>query len=89
LKEVFDEKAQKQKTGKKGKTVIWAEELAQFQTGEGKPAELEREPVKEKEKAAPVEEKKNAVKLGVRSKMALGMAVNGTPAPKRKMRGRS
>jgi len=28
LKEVFDEKAQKQKTRKKGKTVVWAEELA-------------------------------------------------------------
>jgi hypothetical protein len=87
LKEVFDEKAQKQKRGKKRKTVVWAEELAQFQTEEGKAVELERE--REKEKAAPTEEKKNAVKVGVRSKMTLGMAVNGTPAPKRKMRGRS
>jgi hypothetical protein len=89
LKEVFDEKVHKQKKGKKGKTVLWAEELAQFQTEEGKPAELEKEPVKEKEKATSVEEKKNAVKVGVRSKMALGMAVNGTPAPKRKIRDRS
>jgi hypothetical protein len=89
LKEAFDDKAQKQKSRKKGKTVLWAEELAQFQNEEGKLVELEREPIKEKEKAAPVEEKKNAVKLGVRSKMALGMAVNGTPAPKRKMRGRA
>lgn len=89
LKEVFDEKAQRQKKGTKRKTVVWAEELAQFQTEEGKLAELEKEPVKEKEKAVPVEEKMNAVKVGVRSKMTLGMAVNGTPAPKRKMRGRS
>jgi hypothetical protein len=88
LKEVFDEKALKQK-GKKGKTVVWAEELAQFQTEEGKAVELDREPEKERERPVPVEEKKNAVKVGVRSKMTLGMAVNGTPAPKRKMRGRS
>jgi len=89
LKEVFDEKAQRQKKGKKRKTVVWAEELAQFQTEEGKTVELEREPEKEKERTAPTEEKKNAVKVGVRSKMTLGMVVNGTPAPKRKMRGRS
>ncbi|KAN0090535.1 hypothetical protein V8E51_019114 [Hyaloscypha variabilis] len=89
LKEVFDEKTQRQKKGKKRKTVIWAEELAQFQTEEGKTLELDKEPEKEKEKVAPVEDKKTAVKVGVRSKMALGMAVNGTPAPKRKMRGRS
>jgi hypothetical protein len=89
LKEVFDEKALKQKKGKKGKTVVWAEDLAQFQTEEGKTTELDREPEKEKERPVPVEEKKNAVKVGVRSKMTLGMAVNGTPAPKRKMRGRS
>ncbi|KAE9365815.1 hypothetical protein N431DRAFT_548897 [Stipitochalara longipes BDJ] len=88
LKEAFDEKAQRQKKGKKRKTVIWAEEIAQFQTEEGKTVELEKEPEKEKEKPTPVEEKKTAVKVGVRSKMALGMAVNGTPAPKRKMRGR-
>ena len=89
LKEIFDEKTQRQKKGKKRKTVIWAEELAQFQTEEGKTTELDKEPEKEKEKAAPVEEKKTSVKVGVRSKMALGMAVNGTPAPKKKMRGRS
>jgi hypothetical protein len=89
LKEVFDEKAQRQKKGKKRKTVVWAEELAQFQTEEGKTVEFEREPEKEKEKekALPIEEKKTAVKVGVRSKMTLGMVVNGTPAPKRKMRG--
>jgi hypothetical protein len=85
LKEIFDEKAQNQKKTKKRKTVVWAAELAQFQTEEGKIVVLEEE----KEKAAPIEEKKNAVKVGVRSKMTLGMVVNGTPAPKRKMRGRS
>jgi hypothetical protein len=89
LKEVFDDKVLKQKKGKKGKSVVWAEELAQFQTEEGKTAELDNEPEKEKEKAVPVEEKKNAVKVGVRSKMTLGMVNNGTPAPKRKMRGRT
>jgi hypothetical protein len=89
LKEVFDEKALKQKKGKKGKSVVWAEELVQFQTEEGKMAELDKEPEKEKEKAVPSEEKKNAVKVGVRSKMTLGMVNNGTPAPKRKVRGRT
>jgi hypothetical protein len=89
LKEVFDEKALKQKKEKKGKSVVWAEELAQFQTEEGKMAELDKDFEKEKERAVPVEEKKNAVKVGVRSKMTLGMANNGTPAPKRKVRGRT
>ncbi|PMD26446.1 hypothetical protein NA56DRAFT_744611 [Hyaloscypha hepaticicola] len=89
LKEVFDEKVLKQKKGKKGKSVVWAEELAQFQTEEGKTAELDKEPEKEKEKAVPAEERKNAVKVGVRSKMTLGMVNNGTPAPKRKVRGRT
>lgn len=32
----------------------------------------------------PVVEEKKTVKVGVRSKIALGMAVNGTPAPKRR-----
>ncbi len=89
LKEVFDEKVLKQRKGKKGKSVVWAEELAQFQTEEGKTAELDKEPEREKEKAVPVDEKKNAVKVGVRSKMTLGMVNNGTPAPKRKVRGRT
>ncbi|KAE8440931.1 hypothetical protein EG329_006193 [Mollisiaceae sp. DMI_Dod_QoI] len=86
LKEVFDEKAQKQKHSKKGKNVVWAEELTQFQTEEGKKLVLE----KEVEKEQPVEEKKKtSVKVGMRSKMTLGMAANGTPAPKKKIRGRS
>ena len=93
LKEVFDEKAQRQKKGKKGKkgkSVVWAEELAQFQTADGKIMKVEEELEKEKEKVAPAaeEEKKSAVRVGVRSKIALGMAVNGTPAPKRR-KGRS
>ncbi|KAG4431812.1 hypothetical protein IFR05_012708 [Cadophora sp. M221] len=113
LKEVFDEKNYKQKLNKKGKSVVWAEELAQFQTEEGKsvvvaPAvpekkggkkdvivekKLERE--KEKEKPIlPGDEKKSTsstpkVKVGIRSKMTLGMAANGTPAPKRRVRSRS
>jgi hypothetical protein len=90
LKEVFDEKAQRQKKGKKGKSVVWAEELAQFQTADGKIVKVEEELEKEKEKVAPAaeEEKKSAVRVGVRSKIALGMAVNGKPAPKRR-KGRS
>jgi hypothetical protein len=89
LKEVFDEKAQRQKKGKKGKSVVWAEELAQFQTADGKIVKVEEELEKEKEKVAPAaeEEKKSAVRVGVRSKIALG-PVNGTPAPKRR-KGRS
>ncbi|EHK97259.1 hypothetical protein M7I_6989 [Glarea lozoyensis 74030] len=108
LKEVFDEKAHK-KQGKKKKTVVWAEELTQFQSVEKKEivaaaqgksvevakVEIKLEPVKEpemvKEAAAPVEEKKEAKKssiprVSMKSKIALGMAVNGTPA--RKMRKR-
>lgn len=118
LKEVFDEKNYKQKLNKKGNTVVWAEELAQFQTEEGKKIVLaslsekeakegkrvtraEREPEREKEKPIlPGDEKKSLsasasasstpkVKVGMRSKMTLGMAANGTPAPKRRVRGRS
>jgi hypothetical protein len=90
LKEVFDEKAQRQKKGKRGKSVIWAEELAQFQTADGKIVKVEEELEKEKEKVAPAaeEEKNSGMRVGVRSKIALGMAVNGTPAPKRR-KGRS
>ena len=42
--------------------------------------------------APPTEEKKprkTPVRVGVRSKIALGMATNGTPAPKRRMRGKA
>lgn len=117
LKEVFDEKSYKQKLNKKGNTVVWAEELAQFQTEEGKKIVLaslpekdgkkegkkvsvaEKEPEREKKKPIlPGDERKSVsvsasstpkVKVGMRSKMTLGMAANGTPAPKRRMRGRS
>ncbi|KAF8856851.1 hypothetical protein BDZ45DRAFT_727161 [Acephala macrosclerotiorum] len=83
LKGVFDEKAQKKKGNKKGKNVVWAEELAQFQTDGGKSMVLE----KDVEVEQPAEEKnKTAVKAGMRSKMSLGMAANGTPASKKKMR---
>lgn len=80
LKEVFDERAKKEKKERR-KTVVWAEELTQYQTVEGRKVD---EKDKEKEKVPPAEEKKSAVKVGIRSKIALGMAVNGTPAPKRK-----
>jgi hypothetical protein len=111
---VFDEKNYKQKLNKKGKSVVWAEELAQFQTEEGKKVVVapvvpekegkkegkkvtivEKEPEREKEKPIlPGDEKKSTsstpkVKVGIRSKMTLGMAANGTPAPKRRVRGRS
>ncbi|CZR58338.1 uncharacterized protein PAC_08230 [Phialocephala subalpina] len=82
LKEVFDEKAQKKKENKKGKNVVWAEQLAQFQTDKVKEVVAE----KEVEVEAPVEEKKKAVKVGMRSRLSLGMAANGTPAPKKKLR---
>lgn len=84
LKEVFDDKAQKGKKEKKAKTVIWAEELTQYQTVEGRKLDGNKEKEKESQKVAPAEEKKSAVKVGIRSKIALGMAANGTPAPKRK-----
>ncbi|CZT45018.1 uncharacterized protein RSE6_05290 [Rhynchosporium secalis] len=126
LKEVFDEKNYKPKPNKKGMSVVWAEELVEFQ-GEGgnlkktivpasvmssamtekKVAGKEVEKEKEKEKERPIlpgDEKKSAlptasistatstskpsVKVGIRSKMTLGMAANGTPAPKRKARRR-
>jgi hypothetical protein len=95
LKEVFDEKMEKgrqdKEKGREKKSVTWAEELAQFQTlTKGKPGEETDD--KEKEKVVAVQggedKKQGAVRVGVRSKAALGMALNGTPAPKRKMRGR-
>ena len=84
LKEVFNEKARKGKKDKKPKSVVWAEELTQYQTMEARKSHSEKEKEKETEKLAPVDEKKSAVKVGIRSKIALGMAVNGTPAPKKK-----
>ena len=84
LKEVFDENAKKARKEKR-KTVVWAEELTQYQTVEGRKLDGAKEEGKETEKVAITEEKKkSAVKVGIRSKIALGMAANGTPAPKRK-----
>lgn len=84
LREVFDERTQKDKKEKKVKTVVWAEELTQYQTVEGRKLDCDKEKEKETQKVAPPEEKKSAVMVGIRSKIALGMAANGTPAPKRK-----
>jgi hypothetical protein len=79
LKEAFDEKAEKAaRKNKKGRNVAWAAELARFQSIE------EKEPEKEL-----LEEKKKPVRVGVRSKIALGMAMNGTPAPKRRGRAKA
>lgn len=99
LKEIFDEKAKKGKKGKKGKkakSVVWAEELAQFSDGKKVidnkviDKEPEREKEKEQEKPVPTEEKNSAVKVGIRSsRISLGTPVNGTPAPKRRVKGRS
>jgi hypothetical protein len=83
LKEVFDDKARKVKKERR-KTVVWAEELAQYQTMEERKLDGGKEEGKETEKVTGAEEQKSAVKVGIRSKIALGMAVNGTPAPKRK-----
>ncbi|RDW68315.1 hypothetical protein BP5796_08972 [Coleophoma crateriformis] len=77
LKEAFEEKAGK----KKAKTVVWAEELAQYQ-------KTEQELLKEKNEAIAEKKKSASVKVGIRSKIALGMGVNGTPASKRKMKSR-
>jgi len=95
LKEVFDEKEKRHGKSKKAKTVVWAEELAQYQTADGKKVVVDNkqpaEPEKEKETVPNDEKKKSSVpRVGHRSsKIALGMAANGTPAPKRKRGGRS
>ncbi|KAI9730776.1 MAG: hypothetical protein M1818_008056 [Claussenomyces sp. TS43310] len=73
----------------KGKLVQVADAKETVKKEKGKEKERERDmgagpAIVEKQTA----EKKTAVKVGVRSKMALGMAVNGTPAPKRRVRGR-
>lgn len=87
LKEVFVEKSQKNKAGTKAKSVAWAIEIAQFQEVGAKKTDIARRV--ENEKAKVGEEKKGAVRLGVRSKSALGMAINGTPASKRKAKEKS
>jgi hypothetical protein len=92
LKEVFKEKRDKdkqvcEKKGR-GKNVTWAKELAQFQTvDKGKLGQGKSDKEKEKTLQVDEEKKQSSVRVGIRSKMALGMAVNGTPAPKRKIRG--
>ena len=51
---------------------------------EGRKLEGNKEKEREVQRVGPAEEKKSAVKVGIRSKIALGMAANGTPAPKEK-----
>jgi hypothetical protein len=99
LKEVFDERTEKSKQDKKGKdkkVVTWAEEIAQYQIltktlTKGKLEIAKDEKQKETGTAVQGAEDKKAgtVRVGVRSKSALGAALNGTPMPKRKMRGRT
>ena len=89
LKRAFEEKEAKGKAKRNAKTVVWAKELVAYQTDEKKIAEpaFILPPVKKAtEEQKPKEEKKKTVKVGgsIRSKMSLGMANNGTPAPKRK-----
>ncbi|TAQ85288.1 hypothetical protein B7494_g6380 [Chlorociboria aeruginascens] len=86
LKEMFEEKLSKEKRENKGRNVTWAEELAQFQIMSGRKIKVKKEDEKEKEKinVRPEGQKKNAVRLDMRNKIALGMAKNGTPAPKRR-----
>ena len=79
IKEVFNETTKKPKKERR-KSVVWAKELTQYQTVEGRGLNEG----KEAEKIAAPEEKKGAVKVGIRSKISLGMAANGTPAAKRK-----
>lgn len=95
LKEVFDDKERKSKK-KKGKSVVWAEELAHYQATDGKkvvavakPAPAPAEPEKEKETAVEEKKQKKSSVPRMKSKIALGMAANGTPAPKRKRAARS
>ncbi|RDL40797.1 uncharacterized protein BP5553_00776 [Venustampulla echinocandica] len=91
LKEVFDDRLQKQKRGKSRKSVVWAEELAQYQIIDGKNVKVKKGVDKNKgrRKAALDEEQTPAPRVRIRSKIAIGMAANGTPAPTRKMRRRS
>lgn len=91
LKEVFDDRLLKEKRGKSRKSVVWAEELAQYQIIGGKNPKVKKGVGKEKGKGkvAPSEKQAPASRVGINSKIALGMAANGTPAPKRNMRQRS
>lgn len=95
LKEVFDEKEKKGKGGKVKKGVVWAEELTCVREFDEKkiisksiagPKGKKKTVVVEEDK----EEKATKVRVGMassrESKIALGMGVNGTPAPKRRIR---
>ena len=84
LKEMFEEK-KKGKSGEKGKSVAWAEELTQFQR--------DKKDDKDQDVAmmGPSSEEKSAVRAGaaVRNKIALGKPINGTPGPKRRTKERA
>ncbi|OBT73723.1 hypothetical protein VF21_07187 [Pseudogymnoascus sp. 05NY08] len=97
LKEVFDDKEKKGKGGKAKKGVVWAEELTCVREFDEKKiisksiagpkgAKKKKTVVVEEDK----EEKATKVRVGMassrESKIALGMGVNGTPAPKRRIR---
>ncbi|ELR05095.1 hypothetical protein VC83_00181 [Pseudogymnoascus destructans] len=97
LKEMFDEKEKKGKGGKAKKGVVWAEELTCVREFDEKKiiskgiagpkgANKKKTVVVEEDK----EEKATKVRVGMASsretKIALGMGVNGTPAPKRRIR---
>ncbi|OBT99167.1 hypothetical protein VE01_02550 [Pseudogymnoascus verrucosus] len=97
LKEVFDDKEKKGKGGKPKKAVVWAEELTCVREFDEKKiisksiagpkgATKKKTVVVEEDK----EEKATKVRVGMassrESKIALGMGVNGTPAPKRRIR---
>lgn len=102
LKEVFEEKEKRKggKKGTGKKSVVWAEELARVRefderkiVGKGKvgrkeKTENEDEEEGEKEKEKPTQKLKvgTASNRTRESKIALGMGVNGTPAPKRRLR---
>lgn len=55
LKEIFDEKASKKKS-KKAKTVVWAEEIASFQTADGKEKKVKIVKKKEVKEAKVIKE---------------------------------
>lgn len=97
LKEVFDEKEKKGRAGKGKKAVVWAEELTCVREFDEKKiisksiagpkgAKKKKAVVAEEDK----DEKATRVRVGMassrESKIALGMGVNGTPAPKRRIR---
>lgn len=96
LKEVFDEKEKKGKGGKVKKGVVWAEELTCVREFDEKKiiSKSIAGPKGKKKKTVVVEEDKEEKATRVRvgmassreSKIALGMGVNGTPAPKRRIR---